>query len=75
MSAVRCHVCGSCFHSTGDCPELSSRVRDEFAALRARVDELEGAIQAKCLGCDAYWLCRTIDTPPDCPLYPYRGGE
>ena len=45
------------------------------AALRARVAELEGAIQAKCLGCDAYWLCRTIDTPPDCPLYPYRGGE
>jgi NMD protein affecting ribosome stability and mRNA decay len=45
------------------------------AKLQARVAELEGAIQAKCLGCDAYWLCRTIDTPPDCPLYPYRGGE
>jgi len=57
--------------------ERKTRVKHTptYVELEAERDKAQAAIQAKCLSCDDYWLCRTVDTPPDCPLYPYRGGE
>jgi hypothetical protein len=56
--------------------ELTLTIKaSDIPAVKAYIKELEAAIRAKCAGCDDYWLCRTVDTHPDCPLYPFRGGE